>query len=139
RGAHDIGADETPIELHAEDLLERLRGPRETPRASSPVSLRSAAEGRTRPEIIGLFLALLELMKCGVVRVRTIKDDASATTDVVIELKPEITRDPESLSAPAGDLLTRTVNAPDSSSKPSAWDEDDEFAGDDEDDDDDVM
>lgn len=143
RGAHEIGAEETPIELHAEDLLEHLRGPRETPSAARPVSLRDAAKGKTRPEIIGLFLALLELMKCGVVRVRTTRDGSSSATDVLIELKPEVARDREAMSAPAGDLLTRAVNSPVPGDAPreeaEAWDEDDEFAGDDDDDDDDVV
>ena len=45
-GAHEIGAEETPIELHAEDLLARLRGPSETRRAPAPIPLRAAAEGK---------------------------------------------------------------------------------------------
>jgi segregation and condensation protein A len=141
RGAHEIGGDETPIELHAEDLLEHLRGPRENPRAPRSVSLREAAQGKTRPEIIGIFLALLELMKCGVVTVRTTLGDATTPSDVRIELKPEVANDAESLSAPAGDLLTRAVNSAIAGDTPvpQAWDEDDEFAGDDDDDDDDVV
>ena len=142
RGAHEIGSEDTPIELHAEDLLERLRGPRERPSAPRPVSLREAASGRSRPEIIGIFLALLELMKCGVVRVSTRTEGGAS--DVVIELKPDVVRDPDALSAPAGELLTRAVNsavpgdAP-AAPGPTAWDEDDEFSGDDEEDDDDVV
>ncbi len=141
RGAHEIGTDETPIELHAEDLLEHLRGPRENPRAPRSVSLREAAQGKTRPEIIGIFLALLELMKCGVISVRTTLGDESTPSDVRIELKPEVVNDAESLSAPANDLLTRAVNSPitGDTPEPKSWDEDDEFAGDDDDDDDDVV
>lgn len=147
RGAHEIGADETPIELHAEDLLERLRGPRENPRSAAPVSLRDAAAGKTRPEIIGLFLALLELMKCGVVRVRTSRDDNATATDVLIELKPDVVNDRESLMSPAGELLTRAVNSAVEGDTPvgaethdaKSWDEDDEFSGDDDDDEDDVV
>lgn len=146
RGAHEIGADETPIELHAEDLLERLRGPRENPRKAAPVSLRDAAEGKTRPEIIGLFLALLELMKCGVVRVRTSRDETAGVTDVLIELKPDVVNDRASLTSPAGELLTRAVNSAVEGDtpvgvedhEPKSWDEDDEFSGDDDDDEDDV-
>jgi hypothetical protein len=60
---------------------------------------------------------------------------------VRIELKPEVANDAESLSAPAGDLLTRAVNSAIAGDTPvpQAWDEDDEFAGDDDDDDDDVV
>ncbi|MBX3351627.1 MAG: segregation/condensation protein A [Phycisphaeraceae bacterium] len=137
-GAHEIGSEETPIELHAEDLLERLRGPRESSRTSTAVSLRDAATGKSKPEIIGLFLALLELMKCGVVSVKTLPD----ASDVMIDLKPEIARDPALLSSPASELLARSVNAPvpgdTPPAKPDAWDEDDEFAGDEDDDDDDL-
>lgn len=138
RGAHEIGSEETPIELHAEDLLERLRGPRESSRGASAVSLRDAAAGKSKPEIIGLFLALLELMKCGVVSVKTLPD----ASDVMIDLKPEITRDPALMASPASELLARSVNAPVPGDAPplgqKSWDEDDEFAGDEDDDDDDL-
>lgn len=62
RGAHEVRYDDTPIELHAEDLLDRLRrASGETPGAG--VTLRAIMEGRTRGEMIGMFLAALELIR----------------------------------------------------------------------------
>jgi segregation and condensation protein A len=72
-GAHRVVMDDTPVELHAEDLLDRL-----TRRLSEPLlptheytiglsagemDFREVFQGRTRSEAIGLFLAVLELVK----------------------------------------------------------------------------
>lgn len=55
-GEHHVQDDETPIELHQTDILDTLaRSPR--------LALRAVFEGRTKPEAIGLFLALLELIR----------------------------------------------------------------------------
>lgn len=69
-GEHQVVSDDTPIELHAEDILDRLRreaagegGPREIP-------LQSIFTGRKRGEMIGLFLAMLELVRRRQLRVR---------------------------------------------------------------------
>lgn len=56
-GEHEVVADDTPIELHAEDVLDRLR------REPEGLELRGLFTGRTRPEAIGLFLAVLELVR----------------------------------------------------------------------------
>jgi segregation and condensation protein A len=49
--------DDTPVELHAEDLLDRLR-------RDGPLTFRQVFEGRTsRGEVVGLFLAMLELVR----------------------------------------------------------------------------
>jgi len=54
---HEVEYDETPIELHAADIEDRLK--RET-----KLSLRSLLEGRkSRSEMIGVFLAILELVR----------------------------------------------------------------------------
>ena len=53
---HDVIYDDTPVELYAEDLLDRLR-------TEGALSFSQVFEGRTRSEMIGLFLALLELMR----------------------------------------------------------------------------
>ncbi len=58
-GDHQIDYDDTPIELHAEDLVDQLK------RSNSQISLRSAFTGRTRSEAVGLFLATLELIRQG--------------------------------------------------------------------------
>jgi segregation and condensation protein A len=65
-GEHTVVYDDTPIEVHAEDLLDRLRRD-ETGEAGLP--LPAVFTGRTRPEMIGLFLAVLELVRRRAVRV----------------------------------------------------------------------
>jgi segregation and condensation protein A len=68
-GDHTVLDDETPIELHAADLVDQLtRRGEETGTASLP--LRMALVGRTRAEAIGLFLATLELVRQRRLRVR---------------------------------------------------------------------
>jgi len=54
---HEVIYDDTPVELHAEDILDRLE-------RDGALSFRQLFEGRTeRSEIVGLFLALLELIR----------------------------------------------------------------------------
>lgn len=54
---HEVIYDDTPVELHAEDILDRLR-------RDGAMSFEQIFEGRElRSEIIGLFLALLELIR----------------------------------------------------------------------------
>jgi segregation and condensation protein A len=72
-GEHHVKDDETPIEIHAEDILDRLTRDGEEllaptvdgsegPRLRG-LNLRRMFTGRTKPEAVGLFLAMLELMK----------------------------------------------------------------------------
>ncbi len=60
---HDVIYDDTPITLHAADILDRLE------REGPAISFDSIFEGRTRGEMVGLFLALLELIRQKRVRV----------------------------------------------------------------------
>ncbi|MDW8261787.1 MAG: segregation/condensation protein A, partial [Phycisphaerales bacterium] len=54
---HEVEYDETPIELHAADIEDRLR-------REGRITFRSLLEGRrSRSEMIGVFLALLELIR----------------------------------------------------------------------------
>lgn len=72
-GEHTVKDDETPIEIHAEDILDRLGRDGEdlvaptvdgsTGPTVRGLSLRRMFIGRTRAEAVGLFLAMLELMK----------------------------------------------------------------------------
>lgn len=57
-GEHAVVSDDTPIEVHAQDILEALN---DSPDA--PSTLRSIMTGKTRPEMIGRFLALLVLVR----------------------------------------------------------------------------
>ncbi|MFG0291779.1 MAG: segregation and condensation protein A [Phycisphaerales bacterium JB065] len=69
-GEHSVLDDDTPIELHAADLIDRLKRETSIDEATgerSSFSLRSLFQGRKKPEVIGLFLATLELVKQGAV------------------------------------------------------------------------
>lgn len=61
-GDHQVTYDDTPIEVHAEEILARLREPPE-PTPTTGVPLIAILRGRPRHEMIGLFLALLELVR----------------------------------------------------------------------------
>jgi hypothetical protein len=60
---HDVVFDDTPIALHATDILDRLE------REGGELGFEHVFIGRTRAEMIGLFLALLELMRQQRVRI----------------------------------------------------------------------
>jgi len=77
-GEHHVEIDETPIEEHmadVEDAMRRLGDAREAP-------LRSFFEKRSTPEVIGLFLAVLELVRQR--RVRVLQDDLSLDVRIVL-------------------------------------------------------
>ena len=61
-GEHAVVSDDTPLELHAEDIVERL-GSYARGHNGRKMTLRQVMEGRTRPEMVGLFLALLVLVR----------------------------------------------------------------------------
>ena len=54
---HEVVYDDTPIALHAADLLDALE------RANGSQPFAKLFEGRTKSQLIGLFLALLELIR----------------------------------------------------------------------------
>lgn len=69
-GDHTVKYDETPIELHAEDILEHLRQtPAPEEGGASRLEFGRVFTGRTRAEMIGLFLAVLDLVRRQAVRV----------------------------------------------------------------------
>ncbi len=63
RAMHEVHYDDTPITLHAADILDRLE------REGPSLRFERIFEGRTVGEMIGLFLALLELIRQDRVRV----------------------------------------------------------------------
>jgi hypothetical protein len=73
---HEVKYDDTPVALHALDITDRLQ--RDGP--SLPFS--KIFEGRTRSQMIGLFLALLELIRQKRVRV----EQADRFGEIVIHL-----------------------------------------------------
>jgi segregation and condensation protein A len=68
-GEHHVAYDDTPIELHARDMLDRLTRETGGPEGKE-LPLRSIFTGRTRPEMIGLFMAMLELVRQRAIRIR---------------------------------------------------------------------
>lgn len=68
-GEHHIALDETPIEEHMAIVLDDLRAipPNEEGRRETP--FREIFRGRNRSELVGLFLAILELVRQQQVRV----------------------------------------------------------------------
>lgn len=60
---HEVLYDDTPVMLHAADILDRLE------RDGPVMRFEQIFEGRTRGEMVGLFLALLELIRQNRVRV----------------------------------------------------------------------
>ena len=60
---HDVVFDDTPISLHAADILDHLQG------ENGEIGFAEIFAGRNKVEMIGLFLAMLELMRQKRVRV----------------------------------------------------------------------
>ncbi len=75
---HEVVYDETPIGLHAEDILDRLQ--RET-----KLTLAGVFEGRSRSEAIGLFLAMLELVR----QRKIVVKQGAETGEVELEPRPD--------------------------------------------------
>lgn len=70
-GDHAVTYDDTPISMHAEDIHDRLK----TDAPTSGLTLQEIFEGRgSRSEMIGLFLATLELVRQKLVTV--VQDEA---------------------------------------------------------------
>lgn len=64
-GEHRVTLDDTPISLHQTDLLDLLGRAQ-----AKQLSLRAVFEGRSRGEMVGLFIAVLELVRQRKVTVR---------------------------------------------------------------------
>lgn len=99
-GEHRVVIDDTPVEIHAEDILDRLRRrARESLAAqiagtgSAELEFAEVFAGRTRSEMIGLFLAMLELVRQRRIAVR----QESTRGTIYLGLAPE--EDPQAASA----------------------------------------
>lgn len=86
-GDHEVVFDDTPIELHAADLIDRLERGGAWDRDGRSMTLRELLEGRKRGEMIGLFLALLEVTRQR--RVRLIAGEGADGVDIAIALRDE--------------------------------------------------
>jgi segregation and condensation protein A len=70
-GEHHVQYDDTPVELHAEDIVDQLRRLGEAEReARGEMSFAGIFRGRTKGEMVGLFLALLQLVRLRRVAIR---------------------------------------------------------------------
>jgi segregation and condensation protein A len=96
---HDVIYDDTPIAIHAENILETVR-------AQGSLRFTSLFRGaRSRSEIIGLFLALLELTR----RKRILCRQNLNFADIQIDLNPdppEETEDQAQQAPPMGEDIT---------------------------------
>ena len=61
-GQHEVLSDDTPLEMHIEHIVEHLQE-KLNASDSAPSSLRSLIVGKTRPEMVGMFLAILVLVR----------------------------------------------------------------------------
>lgn len=111
-GSHKVEADDTPIELHAADIVDRLRRSELERDGSRMIPLGAVFDARPKSDVIGLFLAVLELVRQGVVRVSPRPD--SGIVEVVL--------------VPAGE--------PEPVPEPKGWDDDGPLDDDDAEDDD---
>jgi segregation and condensation protein A len=75
-GFHQVGVDDTPITLHAADITDALQ------RCGGRQKFEDLFAGRSKPEMIGLFLALLEMIRQR--RVRAVQE--RATSAILVEL-----------------------------------------------------
>ncbi len=75
-GYHQVQADDTPIALYADDILDAIQ------RSGGAQRFEEIFHGRTRPEMIGLFLALLELIRQK--RIRATQERPFAAISIVL-------------------------------------------------------
>lgn len=71
---HEVLYDDTPIALHAIDILDSLE------RYGGRLAFQDLFEGRNKPQLIGLFLALLELIRQK--RLRAVQGEAFGTIEL---------------------------------------------------------
>ncbi|MBL4591137.1 MAG: segregation/condensation protein A [Phycisphaerales bacterium] len=88
-GQHEVISDDTPIELHAADIVDRLeRHITSGLSTHSAMTLRTLVAGRTRAEMVGVFLALLVLVRDQRVGIE------SENSEILLELR-EVDEDAE--------------------------------------------
>lgn len=96
-GEHRVQFEDTPIELHAADVLERL-GRQATRTGTARLTFAELFAGASRPEVIGLFLATLELT-----RQRKIAVEHDAETGMITIERREDAEASATASAEPGD------------------------------------
>ena len=84
-GEHEVEADDTPIGLHQDDLIDRLtrvEGPRKR------LTLQQAWLGRRKIDVIGLFMATLELVKQR--RILVVQEEVHGEIMLELNSDPEV-------------------------------------------------
>lgn len=98
-GEHQVQYDDTPIELHAEDIVDRLKTHAEqavaSPDTRTELEFVSLFMGRKRSEMVGLFLALLELCRRRAVAFR---HDEGGTIRIRLRSEEELALDAQQRS-----------------------------------------
>jgi segregation and condensation protein A len=90
---HEVEKDDTPLALHQDDILDRLQ-------REGPMPFSRIFQGKTRKtEIIGLFLAMLELIRQGMIRIE--QDQPFA--EIYLFLKAELPEDEQDNQPPVSD------------------------------------
>jgi segregation and condensation protein A len=89
-GLHQVEKDDTPLALHQDDILDRLQ-------REGPLPFSRIFEGKTRKtEVIGLFLAMLELMRQGMIRIEQDAPFAEIYLFLKVKLPEDQQTQPES-------------------------------------------
>lgn len=108
--SHDVIYDDTPIALHAADLVDRLG------RAGGSLEFSTIFSGLTKAEMIGLFLALLELVRQRRIRAEQSEQFAMITIHLLEEAEaPDATIEPEATAVEAHSeptIESETVETP---------------------------
>lgn len=92
---HEVEKDDTPLALHQQDIVDRLQ-------REGPLPFSRIFEGRTRrTELIGLFLAMLELIRQGIVRIEQDEPFAEIYLFMKVDLPDEEPKaeEPQEISA----------------------------------------
>jgi segregation and condensation protein A len=92
---HEVTYDDTPIDLHAADIEDRLK-------REPKLTLRQLVEGRkSRSEMIGVFLALLELIREKKILVQAPEEHRRTYAQASLHLAIESAPEPGSRETPA--------------------------------------
>ena len=115
---HEVTYDETPISLHATDIYDRLERDGGEQRR---LTLRQLFEGRrNRSELVGLFLATLELVRQH--KVRVIQENVSGDPrELALEARPEAEHLDDPAAAPDVEDESRDWRDPDTGEVTYDW------------------
>jgi segregation and condensation protein A len=108
---HEVEKDDTPLALHQQDIVDRLQ-------REGPLPFSKVFEGRSRKvEMIGLFLALLELIRQGIIRIEQDAPFSEIYLFLKVDLpeegfKPQEEAPPAPITAPADFAAEAPVQPP---------------------------